>query len=240
MLHMSNQNVVRIQVNHLLHDNSLVIIWSSFLFLTLNKLLRKPVIFIKSLFYLFWHWFIMQKLQVKMERNISQRFFTLSKKCVPHGCFHNLASFWNCTPPPQMVFGWEQREENNNIAKNSSRSYILTLLTLLSGDVKSALILKVPSLTKAEVRNFPLLYFPRLLCLVHGQLAMSLRRDVWKGRSYVNANVSVSSWFSNGQFYLNPKTAGGFNLNPSCDFSKNVSSKERVKRWDFLWLLILS
>ena len=27
--------------------------------------------------------------------------------------------------------------------------------------------------------------------------------DVWKGRSYVNSNVSVSSIFSNGQFYRN-------------------------------------
>ena len=26
--------------------------------------------------------------------------------------------------------------------------------------------------------------------------------DVWKGRSYVNANFSVSSIFNNGQFYL--------------------------------------
>ena len=37
---------------------SVEIIWSSFLFLTLNKLLRKPVLVIKSLYYLFWHWFI--------------------------------------------------------------------------------------------------------------------------------------------------------------------------------------
>ena len=38
--------------------NSLFIIWSSFLFLTLNKLLTKPVLVIKALFYLFWQWFI--------------------------------------------------------------------------------------------------------------------------------------------------------------------------------------
>ena len=34
---------------------------------------------------------------------------------------------------------------------------ILTLLTLLSADVFQ----RVPSLTKAEVRNFPLLHFPK-------------------------------------------------------------------------------
>ena len=41
------------QVKHLLNANSLEIIWSSFLFLNLKKLLD-----IKSLFYLFWRWFI--------------------------------------------------------------------------------------------------------------------------------------------------------------------------------------
>ena len=35
------KNVARIQVKHLLNVNSLEVIWSSFLFLTLNKLLRE-------------------------------------------------------------------------------------------------------------------------------------------------------------------------------------------------------
>ena len=59
----------------------------------------------------------------------------------------------------------------------------------------------VPSLTKVEVFNFPLLHFPTWLCLVHGQLVMSLGRV--KRFIYVNANVSVSSVLINGQFYLN-------------------------------------
>ena len=71
------------------------------------------------------------------------------------------------------------REKNNNITRNSSRFYILTLLTLLSADAKSGLYLRVSSLTKVEVRNFLLLHFPdgsvwfmdNLLCLC----------DVWKG-----------------------------------------------------------
>ena len=49
--------VARMQVKHLLSFNSLDIIWSS-LFLNVNKLLRKPVLVVKSLFYLFWQWFI--------------------------------------------------------------------------------------------------------------------------------------------------------------------------------------
>ena len=47
---------------------------------------------------------------------------------------------------------------------------------MLSDDAKSAVLLKVLSLTKVEVLNFSLLQFPAWLCLVHGQLAMSLRR----------------------------------------------------------------
>ena len=72
-----------------------------------------------------------------------------------------------------MICGVEQREKNNNITRNSSRSDILKLLTLLSADAKPASPLRVLSLTK--VSNFPLPHFSKWLCLVHGQLAMSLR-----------------------------------------------------------------
>ena len=50
--------------------------------------------------------------------------------------------------------------KNNNIIRNSSRSDILTLLSLLSAHAKSAVLLKVPSITKVQVRNLPLLHFP--------------------------------------------------------------------------------
>ena len=49
------------------------------------------------------------------------------------------------------------------------------LLTLLSADAKSAVLLRVLSLTKVEVRNFPFIHFPRWLCLVHGPLFMSMQ-----------------------------------------------------------------
>ena len=52
---------------------------------------------------------------------------------------------------------------------------ITNILTLQSADAKSAILLRVPSLTKVEVRNFPLLHFPRWFILVNGQLAMSLQ-----------------------------------------------------------------
>ena len=63
----------------------------------------------------------------------------------------------------------------NNITRNSSRSVILTLLTLLSADAKPALLLRVPSISKVEVLNFPLLHFSKWLRLVHWQLALSQR-----------------------------------------------------------------
>ena len=88
-------------------------IWSRFLSLTLNKLLMKPVWVTKSLFYLFWHWFItlsyklqeltswesrhssmlFQSCRWKWKGTSTRDFFKLSKKNLPHGCFHNLATF---------------------------------------------------------------------------------------------------------------------------------------------------
>ena len=81
-------------------------------------------------------------------------FFKLSKKNLPYGCFHILATFQKYMP--------QQKEENhNNITRNSSRSDILTLLTLQTADAKSAVLLRVPSLNKVKVRNFPLLHFSK-------------------------------------------------------------------------------
>ena len=71
---------------------------------------------------------------------------------------------------------------------------------MLIADAKSAVLLRVPSLIKVAVRNFPLLHFPRWLCLVHGQLAISPRRVK---RSFIRkCQFSLSSIFNNGQFYL--------------------------------------
>ena len=58
--------------------------------------------------------------------------------------------------------------------KNPSRSDVLVLLTLVGADAKSAGFFRAPLVTKAELHNFPLLHFPRWLCLLHDQLAMSL------------------------------------------------------------------
>ena len=53
---------------------------------------------------------------------------------------------------------------------------MINILTLLSADAKSAILLRVPLLTKFEWYNFLMLHFPRWFCLVNGQLSVSLRR----------------------------------------------------------------
>ena len=54
---------------------------------------------------------------------------------------------------PHMILGWKQWEENSNITRNSSRSDILTLLTFLRVDGKSAVLLRVRSSTKLAGRR---------------------------------------------------------------------------------------
>ena len=81
-------------------------------------------------------------------------------------------------------FSGQNKERKTTLlrkAQNTTRYLnifnFINILTLMSTDVKSAILLRVPSLTKnVEARNFPLLYFPRCFCLVNGQLATSLRR----------------------------------------------------------------
>ena len=59
MFHISKQYVAIImQIKHLLYVNTLDIIWSSFLLISIDKFLRKRVLGRKSLFHLFWHCFV--------------------------------------------------------------------------------------------------------------------------------------------------------------------------------------
>ena len=114
------------QVNHFLKVNSLDIIWSSFLFVTLNKLLRKPALVVKSLSYLFWHCFatlsykftrcnlmgkssskyVFAKLLVKMQKKMFyQIFFSVINKEYRSWMFSRSCNFL------RMILGWEQGEE---------------------------------------------------------------------------------------------------------------------------------
>ena len=60
--------------------------------------------------------------------------------------------------------------------------------------------LRVPSLTKVEVSNFFLLNFFRWLCLIHGQLAMSLRHlkrsALCKCQSFCLSDIQIGSVLS--------------------------------------------
>ena len=130
----------------------------------------------------------LQSCRWKWKETSTKGFFKLSKKNLRHRCFHSLATFCK-------GFLCENKgTENNNIKRNSSILDILTWLTLLSADAKSIVLLKVPSLNKIEL-HFPKCFqiskwfMDNLLCLF----------DVWKLRSYANANFSI---FNNGQFYL--------------------------------------
>ena len=97
------------------------------------------------------------------------------KKLLLDGCFHNLATF-------QKWFSCENKgRKNNDITRNWSRSDILTLLTLLSADAKSPVLLRVPSLTKVWSAQFPVAAICKWLCLVHQQLAMRL----WHVKSFI-------------------------------------------------------
>ena len=115
--------------------------------------------------------------------------FKLSKKNLPHGCFHNLATFCK----------WFSGK-NNNITKNSNRPDILTFniakcwceigCTSEGSAVNQSWSTQFPAATFS--RRIPAWFMDSSLC----------HCDVWKGQSYVNANVSVYSIFKNGHFYL--------------------------------------
>ena len=106
----------------------------------------------------------------KWKETTTGDFLKLSKENLCNECSQNCFDFF------QMIFGWEQMEENNNTTRNSTRSDILTLLALMSADAKSAEPQRVSSLTKVEVHNFLLLHFPKWFCLGHGQFFMPLWR----------------------------------------------------------------
>ena len=100
---------------------------------------------------------------------------------------------------------------------------IINILTLLSADAKSDILVRVPSLTKAEVRNFPLIHFPRWFCLVNGQLFMSLQRVK---RSVIRkiqcfCLFDIQQWSVLSQVLLSPSQKSP--LNPSLKRFSKVS-----------------
>ena len=89
-----------------------------------------------------------------------------------------------------------------NTPKNRNWNFTVVLyftwkLEFASNFLSMIVVLRAVWLKKIKVRNYSLPHFPRWL--MGNLLYLS---DVWKGRSYVNANVSVSTIFENSQFYL--------------------------------------
>ena len=70
---------------------------------------------------------------------------------------------------------------------------IIIILTWLSADAKSAILLRVPSSTKVQVCNFSLLHFPRWLCLVKFQCFCLFDIQHWSVLSYVLLSPSQKS-----------------------------------------------
>ena len=124
---------------------------------------------------------LLQSCRGKWKETSARNFFKLSEKNLPHGSFHNLATFQKYASAANDFRVIAKRGKQHYQKKCKQIRYlnilnIINILTLQSADAKSAILLKFPSLTKVEVRNFPLLNFPRWFCLANGQLAMSLRR----------------------------------------------------------------
>ena len=88
---------MRIQAEHLLNFNGLEIIWSSFLLIIMNKLLRKPALARKSLFHLFWYWFLTLSFAIQIffckvagengKKLLPETFLSYQKGISPMGVF---------------------------------------------------------------------------------------------------------------------------------------------------------
>ena len=164
MFHISKQNVaIRMQAKNSLNVNILKIIWSCLLLIMMNKILRKPVL-ARNLYFTCsctsFLLFLTRGNFIGKDRSSHQR-------CSIKRVFLENSEGNACT---RVFF----------LIKLQASGYfnifnIINILILLSANAKSAVLLKSSVITKVEVCNFPLLHIPRCLCLVNGQLAMSLR-----------------------------------------------------------------
>ena len=124
----------------------------------MSKLFKKPVLVIKSLFYLFWHWFI--TISYKLQE-------VTSGKVAIQVCFCKVAGENGKKHLPEVFF-----KSSNKISP--FRSDILTLLKLLGDYAKLAVLLGVlSSFVKVELHSIPLLRFPKYFQMVYGQLDVS-------------------------------------------------------------------
>ena len=115
------------------------------------------------------------------ETSLPEAFLSYQKVISPRDVFIILQVSRSVRLRRKCFLSGNKREKQHYYKKRKQIRYlnifnIINILTFLSADAKSAILLRVPSLTKVEVRNFPLLNFPRWFRKVNGQLAMSLRR----------------------------------------------------------------
>ena len=126
----------------------------------------------------------------------------------------------------------------------------------MSADGKLVVLLRVPLLTKVEVRNFPELLFSRWLCLAHLQFAISLRRVkrsvIWKYQSFCLFDTQLWSVLSQELFFLSQKSPfEGIQVSVSCYtstlnfqspkyYSQYSSLEERRKALFKMFLFVFS
>ena len=155
----------------------------------MNKLLRKLVLVRKSLFHWFWYQFLTfsflhRKLAIQIcfckvagekgKNFLPESFSSYQKGISPMDVFiilHFLEVYASATIDFRVR---TRRGKKHYYKKHKQIIYInifniINILTWLSADAKSAILLRVPSSTKVQVCNFSLLHFPRWLCLVKFQ-----------------------------------------------------------------------
>ena len=126
--------------------------------------------------------YVFVKLLAKMERNFCQKLFKVIKKEFPPWIFFITLRLSRSVGLCRKWFSGERKGRKTTLLQETKQIRyfnilnMINILTLLSADAKSAILLRVPSLTKFEWHNFLMLNFPRWFCLVNGQLSVSLRR----------------------------------------------------------------
>ena len=142
-----------------------------------------------------WRW--------KWKENSARDFLSHQKEISPMNVYQKGISPMNVFIILQLSANYFQVRTKGRKQQHYKKLMQTRYFNILCTDAKLAVLLRFRTLTKVELRSIPLLHFPKcfqiakwfmdnLLCL----------RDVWKYRSYLNAIVSVSSIFSNGQFCL--------------------------------------
>ena len=111
-------------------------------------------------------------LQVKMERNLWQRFLKVIKKKISH---RDVFIVLQLSRSVHLRRKWSSVENKQRKQQHYNKCKQIRYFNIINIS-ECWWEITCSSEGKVEVHNFSLLHFSRWLCLIHGQLAMSLRR----------------------------------------------------------------